>query len=88
MTVALQKVDLSADKAKLISRWLSAAGQDDTDLVNALKQRVGVQPGQATAYDALPWCSHSLKKCDNRATRRPVSGSLCRHLPIAQPVTR
>ena len=52
MTVALQKVDLSADKAKLISRWLSAAGQDDTDLVNALKQRVGVQPGQATAYDA------------------------------------
>ena len=53
MTVALQKVDLSADKAKLISRWLSAAGQDDTDLVNALKRRVGIQPGQATAYDAL-----------------------------------
>ena len=52
MTAALQEVELSADKAKLISRWLSAAGQDDAKLVNALKQRAGIQQGQATAYDA------------------------------------
>jgi putative heme-binding domain-containing protein len=52
LAVALKQADISADDAKLISRWLSAAGHDDADLVNALKSRMGIKQGQAVAYDA------------------------------------
>jgi putative heme-binding domain-containing protein len=47
----LQQTDLSADDAKLISRWLSAAGHDDPTLINALKTRMGIKPGQSVPYD-------------------------------------
>jgi putative heme-binding domain-containing protein len=47
----LQQVDLSADDAKLISRWLSASGHDDPTLINALKTRMGIKPGQSIPYD-------------------------------------
>jgi putative heme-binding domain-containing protein len=47
----LQQTDLSADDAKLISRWLSAAGHDDPTLINALKTRMGIKPGQSIPYD-------------------------------------
>ncbi len=53
LTVALKLSATSSDDAKLISRWLSAAGHDDFDLVNALKERMGIKQGQAVAYDAL-----------------------------------
>ena len=48
---ALKQANISADDAKLISRWLSASGYDDASLVNALKARMGIQPGQTLAYD-------------------------------------
>jgi putative heme-binding domain-containing protein len=48
---ALKQASVSADDAKLISRWLSASGYDDATLVNALKARMGIQPGQTIAYD-------------------------------------
>ena len=51
LAVALNKNELSADKAKLISRWLSASGHDDLELVNALKTRIGINQGHAIAYD-------------------------------------
>lgn len=51
LAVALNKNELSADKAKLISRWLSASGHDDLELVNALKTRIGIKQGDAIAYD-------------------------------------
>ncbi|MGB0600208.1 MAG: PVC-type heme-binding CxxCH protein [Rubripirellula sp.] len=51
LAVALNKNELSADKAKLISRWLSAAGHDDIELVNALKTRIGINQGHAIEYD-------------------------------------
>ena len=47
----LQQTDLTADDAKLISRWLSAAGHDDPTLINALKTRMGIKPGQSIPYD-------------------------------------
>ena len=47
----LQQADLSTDDAKLISRWLSAAGHDDPTLINALKTRMGIKPSQSTPYD-------------------------------------
>jgi len=47
----LLQTDLSADDAKLISRWLSAAGHDDPTLINALKTRMGIKPGKSIAYD-------------------------------------
>ena len=47
----LKQTDLSADDAKLISRWLSAAGHDDPTLINALKARMGIKPGQSIPYD-------------------------------------
>ena len=47
----LQQADVSADDAKLISRWLSAAGHDDLTLINALKTRMGIKPGQSIPYD-------------------------------------
>ncbi len=51
LAVALNENELSADKAKLISRWLSASGHDDLELVNALKTRIGIRQGDAMAYD-------------------------------------
>ncbi|MCP4857296.1 MAG: c-type cytochrome [Fuerstiella sp.] len=51
MATALNDGDLSADNAKLISRWLSASGHDDAELVNALKARIGIKQGQPIAYD-------------------------------------
>ena len=51
LAVALNENELSADKAKLISRWLSASGHDDLELVNALKTRIGIKQGHAMAYD-------------------------------------
>jgi putative heme-binding domain-containing protein len=47
----LQQTDLSPDHAKLISRWLSAAGRDDPTLINALKTRMGIKLGQSIPYD-------------------------------------
>ena len=52
LAVSLKPAEISADDAKLISRWLSAAGHDDADLVNALKERMGIKQGQSVAYDA------------------------------------
>jgi putative heme-binding domain-containing protein len=51
MAAALKQADVSADDAKLMSRWISAAGQDNAGLVNALKARMGIKPGQAVPYD-------------------------------------
>jgi putative heme-binding domain-containing protein len=51
LAVALNDNELSADKAKLISRWLSASGHDDIELVNALKSRIGIKQGHAIDYD-------------------------------------
>ncbi len=51
MARVLKQADVSVDDAKLISRWLSAAGQDNAELVNALKARMGIRPGQAVPYD-------------------------------------
>ena len=48
---ALKQANVSADDAKLISRWLSASGYDNATLVNALKARLGIQPGQTIPYD-------------------------------------
>ena len=50
MAVALEASSISADDAKLISRWLSAAGHDDVALVNALKSHMGIEPGHETPY--------------------------------------
>jgi len=47
----LQQTDISSDDAKLISRWLSAAGYDDPTLINALKTRMGIKLGQNIPYD-------------------------------------
>jgi putative heme-binding domain-containing protein len=52
LAVSLKPADISGDDAKRISRWLSAAGHDDADLVNALKARMGIAQGLALAYDA------------------------------------
>ena len=51
MVAALKEANVSADDAKLISRWLSASGYDNATLVNALKARLGIQPGQTIPYD-------------------------------------
>ena len=51
VATALKQVDVSADDAKLMSRWLSATGQDNAGLVNTLKARMGIKPGQAVPYD-------------------------------------
>jgi putative heme-binding domain-containing protein len=51
MASKLQQTDLSADDTKMISRWLSAAGHDDPKLINALKTRMGIKPGQSIPYD-------------------------------------
>lgn len=51
LAAALNENEFSADKAKLISRWLSASGHDDIKLVNALKTRIGINQGQAITYD-------------------------------------
>jgi putative heme-binding domain-containing protein len=48
---ALKQANVSADDAKLISRWLSASGYDDATLVNALKARMGIKPGQTIPYN-------------------------------------
>ena len=48
---ALKQANVSADDAKLISRWLSASGYDDAILVNALKARMGIKPGQTIPYN-------------------------------------
>ncbi len=52
VATALKQADISVDDAKLMSRWLSAAGRDNAQLVNALKARMGIKPGQALPYDA------------------------------------
>jgi putative heme-binding domain-containing protein len=51
VTAALKQADVSVDDAILISRWLSAAGHDDPTLINALKTRMGIKPGQSIPYD-------------------------------------
>lgn len=51
VTTAIKQAEVSADDAKLISRWLSASGHDDAALVNALKERMGIKPGVEVAYD-------------------------------------
>ncbi len=51
MAAALKPAGISPDHAKLISRWLSAAGHDDTTLVNALKAHMGINAGQTVPYD-------------------------------------
>ena len=51
VAAALKQADVSVDDAKLMSRWLSAAGHDNAGLVNALKARMGLKPGQAVPYD-------------------------------------
>jgi putative heme-binding domain-containing protein len=48
---ALKEANVTADDAKLISRWLSASGYDDATVVNALKARMGIKPGQTIPYD-------------------------------------
>ncbi|MEK6248459.1 MAG: c-type cytochrome, partial [Planctomycetales bacterium] len=48
----LKRSQVSADTAKKMSRWLSAAGHDDADLVDALKKTMGIKPGEAITYDA------------------------------------
>ena len=52
LAVSIKGEIISADDAKLISRWLSAAGHDNAELVNALKERMGIQQDQTTTYDA------------------------------------
>ncbi|MDA1052874.1 MAG: c-type cytochrome [Planctomycetota bacterium] len=47
---ALPQASLSSDQAKLISRWLSANGHDDQQLIDALKTAMGIQPTEAIAY--------------------------------------
>ena len=51
MASALKQANVSADDAKLISRWLSASGYDDATVVNALKARMGIKPGQTIPYN-------------------------------------
>lgn len=50
MTKALRRVDISTDAAKLISRWLSAAGYDDDELIAAMYVALDIKPGQPIAY--------------------------------------
>lgn len=52
VAAAMKQDEITADDAKLISRWLSAAGHDDANLVNALKEKMGIRPGQEIEYDA------------------------------------
>jgi len=52
MTTALTRTKVSADQAKLITRWLSAAGQGDAKLMAALQSLMGLQPGRPIAYSA------------------------------------
>ncbi|MGY8771297.1 MAG: PVC-type heme-binding CxxCH protein [Pirellulales bacterium] len=52
MATALNDGDLSIDNAKQISRWISASGHDDAELVNGLKARIGIKQGQPIVYDA------------------------------------
>ena len=51
MAAALKQGDVSVDGAKLMSRWFSAAGHDNEELVNALKSCMGIKPGEETPYD-------------------------------------
>jgi putative heme-binding domain-containing protein len=46
----LPSAKLSADQAKLISRWVSANGVDDPTLVSALTTVLGITNGTAVAY--------------------------------------
>jgi len=50
MTDTLAKVKVSADQAKLIVRWLSAAGRGDPQLMGALQVAMGLQVGKPLAY--------------------------------------
>ncbi|MDA7875137.1 HEAT repeat domain-containing protein [bacterium] len=52
VAAALSQSGVSVDDAKLISRWLSAAGHDNPELVNALKVILGIGLSQTIAYDA------------------------------------
>ncbi|MBC8353689.1 MAG: HEAT repeat domain-containing protein [Planctomycetes bacterium] len=47
---ALSESLISSDQAKLISRWLSANGYDDQQLIDALKTAMGIQPADAIPY--------------------------------------
>lgn len=51
VAAALKEANVSVDDAKLISRWLSAAGHDNAELVNAMKARMGIKLGQTVPYD-------------------------------------
>ncbi|HUS40322.1 MAG TPA: PVC-type heme-binding CxxCH protein [Pirellulales bacterium] len=51
MAVAIKSVKLSADDAKLIARWMNAAGRDHPDVTNGLKVAMGFDPGDAPAYE-------------------------------------
>ncbi|GAG03471.1 unnamed protein product [marine sediment metagenome] len=50
MTDVLAKVNVSVDSAKLISRWLSAAGHDDAKLTTALRSVMGIEAGKPIPY--------------------------------------
>ena len=79
LTVALQAAEVSADEAKLISRWLSAAGHDDAVLVNALKSRMGIKAGRSIPYDisfVQSLAKEVRKSGDSTAGRRVFMSSL------------
>lgn len=52
LTKAIGAVELSADSAKRLTRWLSAAGYDDPGLIAALKQAMGIKVGERREYSA------------------------------------
>ncbi len=49
---ALKEVEISSDDAKLISRWMSASGQDNVILVRRLTTLMGIKPGKSIPYNA------------------------------------
>lgn len=48
---AIPDAELSADNAKLISRWMSASGHDDADLILALKKTMGITASGSPTYN-------------------------------------
>ena len=71
LTEALKKANLSADSAKLLSRWLNATGYDDPALVAVLKRAMGIEVGERLEYSAA-----FVKElaAEVRANSDPVAG--------------
>ena len=85
---ALATVDVTADDAKLIGRWLSASGHDDAKLVAALKSAMGLSAGESTPYSeqlVLQLAQTVRKSGDARAGKQVFLSSLtncsaCHHV--------